>query len=87
MSDLVEKVARVIVESMGDTPENAARCALQWLANNVSDEMVQSSFRTGGIQVLNVHPEVIDMRRRQISAAIRAAAGGEQTPPPKGEGS
>ena len=38
MSELVKKVAREIVESMGDTPESAARAAIaavaEWIAEH-----------------------------------------------------
>lgn len=57
--------------------EAAMRAALIWLSEHVTDEMVFASFRAGGIQVLSEHPEVIDKRRREIAAAIRAAAGEE----------
>jgi hypothetical protein len=69
MSDIVKGMARVIVESMGDTPENAARDALLFLANNVSDEMVQAAghfSRANGWTLKAV-----------IAAAIHAAAGSE----------
>jgi hypothetical protein len=65
-SDLVKGMARVIVESMGDTPENAARAALLWLSKNVSDEMAE----------IVCYGEANEYWKSRIGKAIRAAAGG-----------
>ena len=72
----LEGMARAFNSAPEYADVDGMRAALLWLASNVSDEMVSTSFRAGGIQVLSEHPEVIDKRRREISAALRAAAGG-----------
>lgn len=69
MSETLKGMARVIVESMGDTPENAARDALLWLADNVTDEMVKAFWD----QFYSVR--VDSPTNKAIAAALRAAAG------------
>jgi hypothetical protein len=73
MTDIVKGMARVIVESMGDTPENAARAALMFLADNVSDEMVKAYIYCPEPMGRNVKENV----RKSLVSAIRAAAGEE----------
>jgi len=67
----LEGMARVIVESMGDTPENAARAALLYLADNVSDEMVMAYMT----HKPRLSRDLTSAVRESISAALRAAAG------------
>ena len=75
MTDIVKGMARCfeIASDKGTYDEEAMRGALLWLADNVSDEMVKAYIYCRYIRGKDVHENI----RKSISAAIRAAAGGE----------
>lgn len=78
MSELVEKVGRAIRSraAFGSTEQSRAAIAavLEHLADNVSDEMVSAYLQCKPTNPRNIHNAI----RESISAALRAAAGGEK---------
>ena len=58
--------------AMNDTDIATMRAALLWLADNVSDEMVQA------YEKFLQRDSGVNTRKDAIALAIRAAAGGEQ---------
>ena len=74
MTDIVKGMVRVY-QSTDAGSEGSMRAALQWLADNVSDEMVgAAAWLTDRVEQYNIK----DRRKLALAAAIRAAAGGEQ---------
>lgn len=69
MTDIVKGMADVLMQSLtadggeGANPREAMRASLLWLADNVSDEMIEAALDRPSF-------------KRAIAAAIRAAAGG-----------
>ena len=64
------------------TRADAMKAVLNWLADNVSDEMVAAALRTTpeNLRAYKDSPALslmIDAQRHDISAALRAAAGGK----------
>jgi hypothetical protein len=82
MTDIVKGMARVLDRATGGSgladkeDIDAMRAALLWLADNVSDEMVQA-YHNERERVLNDDWFPSISQSKYISAAIRAAAGEE----------
>lgn len=82
MSDIVKGMAReaqCVLEGPSTTydparHEEAMRAALLWLADNVSDEMVDA------YEQFFLSTATLYTRRQAIAAAIRAAAGDKENP-------
>jgi len=74
MTDIVKGMIVVAAASGGPKlQERHMRAALLWLADNVSDEMVDAAaWLTDRVEQYNIK----DRRKLAIAAAIRAAAGG-----------
>jgi hypothetical protein len=81
MTDIVKGMARAYVDAwdlLGAElePSDRMRAALMWLADNVSDEMVQAYREALERQARDPWlPSIAESKA--IAAAIRAAAGGE----------
>ena len=89
MTDIVKGMCRAYYDEGSDSGEAAMRAALQWLADNVSDEMLEAAEKAArehkrGMRVNDTKCDQRDMLAKQCPEVARCQSrktrGGRNTP-------